>query len=872
VAAILAGLLLPTIAAGGAAPPAVIGPSSVLEAGDFATEELRDPWDYEQVTDGVTDGSPLSIRVADARITDGMLRFTSQKDSYITLRTMAIPANTAENGDTDGALVDQTDGLRYPIEAGRYTHLTMPVYSSDDGVLMTFQWFGCHAYSVECLGGRRVLLRSGWQTVHFEIARNVGTAEWDGDILGLRLTFNPAETVDVRIDHLRLHEIVDPVAVSVVGDELYWDTDTNPGNIGDPNRTGWGAIPVTDGTGLFDVSGLPPGTYHLWSDGQYGDTVTVRERPRPVIDDPDLAGGVDYASEVLNNPWDFADQDDVTRLCNVRDVAWLDTATRPDGTTAMGVLRATNDWIRCGTALAERNDPWLQLPLGPDGLDPEHYHRVSWTGWYDGGFDLADAEGGGAHGRLIWRRSDTPRSPTLQYEDGREMVQYTNRKTYVYDMKDTTWGKVSEHEDNPWTGRTINFLRFDPNEDRGARRWYLDDLRIAADDMAAPTFQITWHDASGTPGTRATVGLDTNRTGFDGEIPAAGITQRSGSNRLLFDATDRLPATYWAHVTSTNHTTGDSSRIYATGPLEVSPRIAGAGREQTAVELSQQRFRDGAATAIVVDSRNFPDALAAGPLAARLGAPILLTGPSLSSDVTGELARLGVSRVLVVGGPASVSEQVEAELAAIGWVRRIHGDGRDQTSVAVAQEIIKDVGAANVIVASGATFPDALAAGPLAAARDTAILLVDPVNGSGAVTDFVVSADPKALTVVGGEASVPDEVADSVAGGRPWDRLAGIGRFETAAEVVAAAVDAGADPRHVLVASGEGFPDALAAGAAIAHVNGVLVLTGKYGLPVPTQASLADAAGAYRSWRVIGGHNTVTHATVRSLLGVSGLG
>lgn len=872
-AAAVPALLIPTMRAEGAAPPSLLDPASVVEAADFATEQLRDPWDYDEVGDAVVDGSPLSIRVTNLRVQQGEFRFTAGKDSYVTLRTMAIPANTAESGDADGALVDQTDGLRYPIDADRYTHLTMPVYSGDHQ-LVVFQWFTCHAYSAECMGAIRFSLKPGWQNVQFEIDNEagVGNQAWSGDVLGLRLALNPASTADMRIDYLRLHEQRPPLRVAVTGDTLYWDTDTDPSNIGRTDRTGWGAIPVTDGVGRFDVSGLPPGTYHLYADGQYGDTVTVRERPRPVIDDPDLAGGVDYATEVLNNPWDFADTADAQRLCNMRDVGWLDTATRRDGTTATGVLRATNDWIRCGTALPERNDPWIQLPLGPDGLDPDHYHRVTWTGWYEGGFDLADAEGGGAHGRLIWRRPDTPSGPTYQYEDGREMVQYTNRMSYVYDMKDTTWGKVSEHADRPWTGRTITFLRFDPNEDRGPRTWYLDDLRIAADDAADPTFAITWHDASGTPGNRATVALDSDRTGFDGEILASDIPQRTGSNRLTFDATDRLPATYWVHVTSRRTATGDSSQVYATGPLKVSPRIAGSGREQTAVELSRQRFGEGASVAILVDSRNFPDALAAGPLAARLGAPILLTGPSVSTDVRGELARLGVSRVLVVGGPNSVPDEVVADLSATWPVRRIAGDGRDQTSVAVAQEILKTTGVADVIVASGATFPDALAAGPLAAARGTAILLVDPVNGSQAVQSFVDAADPKALTVVGGKASVPNDVAQAVAQGRSWTRLAGTGRFETAAAVFEAAKAAGADTRHVLVASGEGFPDALAAGAAIAHDGGVLVLTGKYGVPEPSQQVLASGKGAYRSWRAVGGHNTITHATVRSLLGASGLG
>ena len=59
-------------------------------------------------------------------------------------------------------------------------------------------------------------------------------------------------------------------------------------------------------------------------------------------------------------------------------------------------------------------------------------------------------------------------------------------------------------------------------------------------------------------------------------------------------------------------------------------RIAGSSRLATAIGASQDQFpTSGSAKAVVLArSDTFPDALAGGPLAAKLGGPLLLTPPT----------------------------------------------------------------------------------------------------------------------------------------------------------------------------------------------------------------------------------------------------
>jgi len=58
---------------------------------------------------------------------------------------------------------------------------------------------------------------------------------------------------------------------------------------------------------------------------------------------------------------------------------------------------------------------------------------------------------------------------------------------------------------------------------------------------------------------------------------------------------------------------------------DIGPRVAGADRYGTAAAISKSSFAAGLPVAFVVTGGAFPDALAAGPSAAHLKGPVLLT-------------------------------------------------------------------------------------------------------------------------------------------------------------------------------------------------------------------------------------------------------
>ncbi len=270
-------------------------------------------------------------------------------------------------------------------------------------------------------------------------------------------------------------------------------------------------------------------------------------------------------------------------------------------------------------------------------------------------------------------------------------------------------------------------------------------------------------------------------------------------------------------------------------------RRAGDDRFETATAISAASFDPGG-TVFVATGRAFPDALAAGPLARALHAPVLLVEPeSVPSAVVAELERLEPTQVVVLGGEGAVSPAVTGRLAEVTGIEPIRLAGLDRYETAA------DVSAAGwspgvdtVFVATGLAAPDALAGGALAGTMGAPLLLTHTPSLSEASRAELVRLEPRRVIVLGGAAAVSDEVvaelgelADVV------DRLAGLDRYETAAAIAAA------NPfrtRTAYVATGLDFPDALAAAPAASLVGAPILLSTRDGLPAATVGAVQEVA------------------------------
>lgn len=289
-------------------------------------------------------------------------------------------------------------------------------------------------------------------------------------------------------------------------------------------------------------------------------------------------------------------------------------------------------------------------------------------------------------------------------------------------------------------------------------------------------------------------------------------------------------------------------------------RVAGSDRFATSVAVSKKAFPGTAPVVYVASGLNYPDALAAGPAAAKRGGPLLLTPPTgLTADVAAEVARLKPATIVVAGGAASVSDHVLSQLRAAApsaTVSRAAGDDRFSTSRSVVTGAFSS--ATTVYLASGLNFPDALSAGGAAGSKGAPVLLVNGAADSAdaATTALLRSLGATKVELVGGTSVISSGVEYSLTqSGFTVSRLAGSDRYSTAEAVNVTTYPTAST---AVIATGFGYPDALAASSWAGKTSSPLFLAP--GSCVPTGV-LADMGRlGVRTVTLIGGPTVLTAA------------
>lgn len=254
-------------------------------------------------------------------------------------------------------------------------------------------------------------------------------------------------------------------------------------------------------------------------------------------------------------------------------------------------------------------------------------------------------------------------------------------------------------------------------------------------------------------------------------------------------------------------------------------RITGADRFDVAVSISQRAYPGTANVVFIANGLNYPDALSAGPVAAGMGGPLLLTSPtSIPSSVLDEVERLQPHAIYIVGGPNSVSDAVKDQLDALPIpgnppVTRAGGADRYEASRNINDLFFST--APTVYITTGRNFPDALSAGAAGAVNGVPVLLVDGVASSldTAVLNQLDAWGTVKVKIAGGPASVSPQIQaqlETKLGLANVQRLSGATRYDASLAINA---DAFATASTAYIATGQKFPDALA-GSALAAADG----------------------------------------------------
>lgn len=290
-------------------------------------------------------------------------------------------------------------------------------------------------------------------------------------------------------------------------------------------------------------------------------------------------------------------------------------------------------------------------------------------------------------------------------------------------------------------------------------------------------------------------------------------------------------------------------------------RIAGDSRFTTSAAVAAMFAT--ADIVYVTSGRNYPDALSAAPAAGFLGGPLLLTDTSdLPSAIAAQVVRLQPERIVVVGGPGTVSVGVESALEALmpgTQVDRIAGVDRYDTSQRIADDAFVPNGATGTSawVATGANFPDALSASAVAGSSNGPVILVNGTDSAVNAATFEVLDDlpTTKVFVAGSTAVVSQGVQNSLSGhGFSVERKGGVDRYQTSVLLNADMVAADA----VFLAVGTGYADALSGAALAASLDAPLFTVPANCVP---QAVLdrIDALAPEKVY-VLGGPGTLSQA------------
>ncbi|AND16733.1 cell wall-binding repeat-containing protein [Rathayibacter tritici] len=297
-----------------------------------------------------------------------------------------------------------------------------------------------------------------------------------------------------------------------------------------------------------------------------------------------------------------------------------------------------------------------------------------------------------------------------------------------------------------------------------------------------------------------------------------------------------------------------------TGPTVT--RLAGSDRQGTAVEVSKSIFSPGVPVVYVATGSNFPDALSAGPAAAKQGGPLLLVDrDSMSQVVRDELTRLKPKRIVVVGSALSVGDTLATELAGYAENRnliRLGGVDRYDTSRQIIQYAFGG-GSSKAWLATGEKFPDALGASAAAGSVDAPVILVNgTLPQADPITKAIVSRlRVSTLTIAGSELSVSAGIQSSLTG-PAITRIGGTDRYDTSEQLNRAAFRTA---KTVFLATGENFPDALSGATAAGYANSPLFAVQPTCVPAAVLNDI-KASGATRVV-LLGGPGTLSDAVAK---------
>jgi hypothetical protein len=586
-------LLVFVLAAGASAAITVTGPSAqvnVKSCNEFSTDVLRDKWDMSQRTD-------LGWRIFNTvELPQSYLTNISFAGGIFSAKTVFTPGGSATNSDCNISILDShypgsvpsgKVGTAYPIDANKYQVLVIrgSFDPSAEGSLGILYWSKNTIYSGVSWSNPVDIYR-GWAYYYFDIPairRLGGTDDWNGTVDSLR--FDPIYEKDrtLQIDWIRLVEKDAALqqTVSWTGNtgnvDIYLDDNSNPGDgtlgLLAKNKSGTSFAFLTGGleAGDYYAVVVPAGTSPTAGSAVSPGFYRVNDTPVVSFTKPTAEGSTeDFATAIFNDPWDMANLQDIEYTHGIAGGTFTTLSYRDQ----VGTLFSDRSVYR-GTSTAITppavGDPyinflyWDQYSRGRNRkINADRYHNLVATFGIAGAWNVLN----GSIARVVWKRD----GETTENVSDDIIIRHLNDNSVdwgqtvlnkiVFNLKTLPLDPAGSPSTSGWAGLVDGF-RIDPHEFASPRELYVDDVKITADWRADTSFPITWTVAHTGSATTVNVYYDTNASGYDGTLIAAGLT---GTN-TTWNCTAVPEGTYWIYATYTDGTNG--GQCYAGGPVIV---------------------------------------------------------------------------------------------------------------------------------------------------------------------------------------------------------------------------------------------------------------------------------------------------------------
>lgn len=594
----------------------------VNEGDDFATQVLRNPWDFDERRDIGWEEKYVGSSVGTSfGIWSGTYDGSTPGKSYVFPLFPGFANTSVHTSGVEGDRAVPSLGAQYPIDSSKYYLLSYMgshdrkelefIYWNTDPTGGNTQGISPEAFWPDAsqLCGKTnevALVRgapvSGWQARHFDLSNLAGECDvqdvgaWTGNVIALRVDSSITEVSGnvTRFDWMRLVDptsapdltitwtdtgitgahivsvYIDDNAASFDGRE-YMNADGNPGSI------------------TFPTAALPPGDWYFYlvvrdkstltvqSTSAYSARLRVNQAPLVTFAAPTQVTGQDFATRELGDPWDFATMSDAANVgTSVVPYNTYDWKQFFGESVASGALVAFADDPLAGNT---ETDAQVHFNLGNSlsdvgGVDSGAYRYFAFDLFIDPTLypTISDKVANGFVSRVVsWQNLDE----FDQRFAPKHNIIFEGMNRYYIDLHDFD---VAEKNVFPassaWLEKEIwSHLRFDPQETgvEGPTQFSLDNVNLYTENFSEDQeYTIAWDIEDDDANVNISIYYDADNQDFNGTLIATLNNVASGAGSYDWDTSSFTEGTsYYVYLEIDDGV--NTSRFYSPVPIIIGP-------------------------------------------------------------------------------------------------------------------------------------------------------------------------------------------------------------------------------------------------------------------------------------------------------------